>query len=142
MHHCCEVSLSGHAEEMSDFQAAFDGIPGISTEEYYTGHYTAPHIRQLSAVITASGPTPDEGQSYSLTCELRGAELLAVANPRFRWDEVGGSQGILRAATLTFNPLRPEDAGEYMCTHTFASPYLTGTRTVTARATVTVNREL
>ena len=29
-----------------------------------------------------------------------------------------------------------------MCTHTFASPYLTGTRTVTARVTVTVYREL
>ena len=58
----------------------------------------------VSAVITASG-TPDEGQSYSLTCELRGAELLAITNPRFRWDEVGGAMGILRAATLTFNPL-------------------------------------
>ena len=38
----------------------------------------------LLAVITASGP-PDEGQIYSLTCELRGADLLAITNPRFRW---------------------------------------------------------
>ena len=107
-------------------------------------HFQLPTVSTdpaLSAVITASG-IPDEGQSYSLTCELRGAELLAITSPRFRWDEVGGALGILRAATLAFNPLTPGDAGEYICTHNFASPYLTGTRTVTARATVTVNREL
>ena len=95
----------------------------------------------LSALIRTNG-TLLEGQSYSLTCELRGAALLAITSPRFRWDEVGGAEGILRAATLTFNPLSLDNEGIYTCTHSFVSPYLTGTQAVTARATVSVNREL
>ena len=94
----------------------------------------------LSAVITASGQ-PNEGQSYSLTCEVRGDEQLAPFNWRFRWDEVGVLYGISRAATLTFNPLRRDDAGVYRCTSTFSSPY-TGSRTVTQTRTLTVNCEI
>ena len=100
--------------------------------------FTAP---TLSAVISTSG-IPTEGQSFSLTCQVRGAEQLATFNEWFRWDEVGGAFAILRVATLTFNPLRHADAGEYRCTHNFASPYLVHTRTVTVTATVAVNRKL
>ena len=95
----------------------------------------------MSAVITASGQ-PNEGQSYSLTCEVRGDENLAPTEQRFRWDEVGVSSGISRVATLTFGPLRPDDAGEYRCTSTFSSPYLTDSRTVTQKRTLTVNCEI
>jgi hypothetical protein len=73
----------------------------------------------LSAVITANGQ-PNEGQSYSLTCAVSGDELLAVNSQSFRWDRVGGSM-ISLLATLTFNPLRPSDAGEYRCTSTIGS---------------------
>ena len=66
---------------------------------------------------------------------------MAITNPRFRWDEVGRAQGIQRAATLTFNSLRPEHAGEYRCTHTFASPFFTGNRTLITTLMVTVNRK-
>ena len=96
--------------------------------------YTAP---SLSAIITPSG-SPDEGQSYSLTCAVRGDESL-MSNRRFQWDRVKGSMGISQEPTLTFNPLRRSDAGRYMCTATFSSPYLTGTRTVTAAHNVVVN---
>ena len=92
----------------------------------------------MSLVITTSGPNV-EGEVYSLICELVGAEQEDVSEPRFRWDKVGGREGIVHLATLTFNPLTPGDAGEYMCTHTFQLSYLTGTRTITARKTVTVN---
>ena len=92
----------------------------------------------MSAVITTSG-TPEEGQSFSLTCEIRGAERLAAFNRRFRWDEVGATFGILRETTLTFNSLSLSDTGTYQCTHNFASPYLIETRTVTDTVTVTVN---
>ena len=90
----------------------------------------------LSAVITASGQ-PNEGQSYSLTCEVRGDERLAVSSSTLRWDKDGREYS--RNPTLTFNPLRPDDAGEYRCTSNFSSPYLTGSRTVIQTRTVTVN---
>ena len=92
----------------------------------------------MSAVITASGQ-PDEGQSYSLTCEVRGDERLAVSSSTLRWDKDGREYS--RNPTLTFNPLRRDDAGEYRCTSTFSSPYLTGSRTVTQTRTLTVNRK-
>ena len=97
-------------------------------------------VPTLSAVITASGQ-PNEGQSYSLTCEVRGDERLAPTRQRFRWDKVGESSNISRVATFTFNPLRRDDAGVYRCTSTFFSPYLTGSRTLTRTIVVTVNRE-
>ena len=94
----------------------------------------------LSAVIRASGQS-NEGQTYSLMCEVMGDERLAPTGQIFRWDEVGALSGISRVATLTFNPLRRDDAEEYRCTSTFSSPYLTGSRTVTQTRTLTVNRE-
>ena len=93
----------------------------------------------LSAVITASGQ-PDEGLSFSLTCDVRGDEQLAVSSRVLRWDKDGREYS--RNPTLTFNPLRRDDAGEYRCTSTFFSPYLTGSRTVTQTRILTVTGEL
>ena len=76
-------------------------------------------------------------RSYSLTCEVRGDEQLAVSSITLRWDKDGTEYS--RNPTLTFNPLRRDDAGEYRCTSTFSSPYLTGSRTVTQTRTLTVN---
>ena len=53
-----------------------------------------------------------------------------------RWDK--GGREYSRNPTLTFNPLRRDNAGEYRCTSIFSSPYLTGSRTVTQTRTVTV----
>ena len=72
----------------------------------------------MSAAITISGQ-PNEGQSYTLTCDVSGDEMLAPTNRRFQWDRVGGMVGVSQAATLTFNSLSPSDAGEYMCTVRF-----------------------
>ena len=93
----------------------------------------------LSAVITASGQSI-EGQSYSLTCEVVGDESLAVSNRLLRWDKDGVETS--RNPTLTFNPLSPSDAAEYMCTSNFLSPYFTESRTVTTTVTVTVHGQL
>ena len=97
----------------------------------------------LSATITANGQ-PNEGQSYSLTCDVNGDESLAVTSRTFQWDRVGGSArgNVSRSSVLTFNTLSRDDDGEYMCTSTFTSPYLTNTQTVTAITMVTINREL
>ena len=93
----------------------------------------------LSAVITASGQSI-EGQTYSVTCEVVGDESLAVSSRTLRWDKDGVETS--RNPTLTFNPLSPSDAAEYRCTSNFFSPYLTGSRTVTATVTVTVHGNL
>ena len=87
----------------------------------------------LSAVITPSGQL-GVGLSYSLICEVRGDELLAVSDRSLRWDKDGVEAS--RNPTLTFNPLSPSDAAEYRCTSTITSPYLTGTRTVTTTFTI------
>ena len=95
----------------------------------------------LSASITANGQ-PNEGQSYSLTCAVNGDESLAVTSRTFQWDRVGGSGSVSQSSVLTFNTLSRDDNGEYMCTSTFTSQYLTHTQTVTNTTMVTINREL
>ena len=69
-----------------------------------------------------------------------GDESLDVpdVNNRFRWDRVAPmfQHGILPAATLSFNPLSPANAGQYECTNNINSPYLTGSTTFTATFTV------
>ena len=101
-------------------------------------------VPPLTLVITPNG-SPTEGQTYSLTCDLVGDESLDVpdVDNRFRWDRLTPSfqNDILRAPTLSFTPLTVADAGDYMCTNTITSPYLTSTRTDTEMTTVSVGGE-
>ena len=108
-------------------------ITELKASQHSFNHYADP---ALSAVITASGQ-PDEGQSYSLTCEVRGDEQLAVSSSTLQWYKKGRKYS--QNLTLTFNPLRRDDAGGYRCTSTFSSPYLTGSRTVTQTMILSVN---
>lgn len=98
---------------------------------------------ELSAVITASSGKneTDEGQSYSLTCTVRGDELLAVSERRFRWDKIGYSMGLSRELTLAFNSILYSDAGEYQCTSILSSPYLMEPLMVTSVARISVHRK-
>ena len=93
-------------------------------------------------VITTSGP-PNEGETYSLTCDLMGDESLDVAGAdnMFRWDRLTPTfqSGIHQTATLSFTPLTLADAGNYTCTNTITSPYLSSNRTITQMKTVSVN---
>ena len=91
-------------------------------------------------VITPNG-SPIEGETYSLSCDLMGDESLDVTVSSIRWDRLTPTfkMGILREATLSFTPLTVADAGDYNCTNTITSPYLTSTRTETQTETVSVN---
>ena len=95
----------------------------------------------LTLVITPSG-SPNEGQTYSLTCDLMGDESLDVpdhdVDNSFRWDRLTPilQREFHRGATLSFTPLNLNDAGDYMCTNTITSPYLTRTRTHTKEANI------
>ena len=90
----------------------------------------------LSALIITRG-RPVEGQRYTLTCAVSGDELLAPTNRRFQWDK-GNSSGIHNEATLTFNTLRPDDAGDYRCTASFDTRFLNGTQRLTESVRVAV----
>ena len=97
-------------------------------------------VPPLTLVITPNG-SPTEGQTYSLTCDLMGDESLDVADVdnRFRWDRLTPSlqSAVTRTATLSITSLAPADAGQYECTNTINSPYLTGSTTFTETFTVT-----
>ena len=96
----------------------------------------------LTLAITPSGPA-SEGQTFSLSCDLIGDESLAVTNRRFRWDRETPTfqKGIHTGQTLSFNPLSRDDDGQYRCTTTINSTYLTATRTEITAETITVNRK-
>ena len=94
----------------------------------------------FSADITASGFT-DEGSNYTLTCTINGDESLAATNRTFQWERVDSMddiQGTIADDSLTFNPLHRDEAGEYMCTTSFDSPYLIETRYVMTSFNFTV----
>ena len=93
----------------------------------------------LMLVITANG-SPIEGQTYSLTCDLMGDEALAVTTTSIRWDRLTLTprNGISQVATLSFPSLTVADAGDYRCTNTITSHYLTSVITETQEATVQV----
>ena len=74
-------------------------------------------------------------------CEVRGDERLAVSGRRFRWDRAGGRMGIAHEANLTFIRLSRADEGNYTCTSTITSPYLTSSLTVNITVGVEIGRK-
>ena len=96
----------------------------------------------LTLVITPNG-SPNEGQTYSLTCDLMGDESLAVTATNIRWDRLTPTfqHGIHRTATLSFTPLSRIDGGQYRCTTNIMSPYTTNSPTRICTTTLTVNRK-
>ena len=85
-------------------------------------------VPAISVQITVSG-TPRLGQSsYSLICDVNGAESL---NPTitYRWTKHNGTltqiqQDGANPEVLSFSPLRLSDAGQYACQATVSSPFL------------------
>ncbi len=93
----------------------------------------------LSVVITYTGG-PIEGQSYSLTCAIMGAESLppSTVEYMYRWNRNGNSSNLSSSPTLNFIPLTQNDDGTYTCTVTINSTLLNNTRTAMRGRTLTV----
>ena len=66
---------------------------------------------------------------------------VAGADDLFRWDRLTPTfqSGIHQTGTLSFTPLTLADAGNYKCTNTITSPYLSSNRAVAQMKTVSVN---
>ncbi len=75
-------------------------------------HYIAPPV---TVEITPTGSPPIEGQTYSLTCAIRGIESQ-VTMAEYQWTKNGGNKA--SSPTLTFSPLTRSDDGTYTCTVT------------------------
>ncbi len=72
--------------------------------------------------VSARIGTPVLGQTYSLTCTVKGVS----GSPLIQWFSPGGSEVTIGVSTttltstFTFTDLAISDAGEYMCRSTFA----------------------
>ncbi len=97
----------------------------------------------LRAVIIATGNL-DEGQNYTLTCDVEGDKILAVNTTQFQWVKVsmGGSLNISQSATLTFPSLNHTSDGNYICNVTITSPLLNGPHSVSTTKNITISRKL
>ena len=78
------------------------------------------------AVSTIGGAPIVGGTSYSLTC-VHDAPLSLMATVQSTLTTPDGTTSLPH----TFNPLRVTDGGQYSCTATVSSPYLTDDFTVT-----------
>ncbi len=69
---------------------------------------------------------PIEGQSYSLTCAIMGAESLppSTVEYMYRWNRNGDSSTLSSSPTLNFTPLARNDNDTYTCTVTITSTLL------------------
>ena len=74
---------------------------------------------------------PTVGEDYRLFCGiLAGTENLnqPITHISYHWTKTLGdsSQAVTDSSTLSFNPVRLFDAGNYSCSVTIGSSYLTG----------------
>ena len=74
--------------------------------------------------VSATGAPIVGGTNYSLTCDHDAPPLPLMATVKSTLTTPGGT--MLTSLPHTFNPLRVTDGGQYSCTATVSSPYLTG----------------
>ncbi len=105
----------------------------VTVKDIIAYHYIAP---PLTVEITPTGSTPIEGQTYSLTCAIRG---IGVTMVEYQWTKNG--MIVSSSTVFNFTPLTRSDDGTYTCTVTIISPLLNNTRTAMSGRTLTVTRK-
>ena len=87
-------------------------------------HQSSPPAPEVTVTTIATGGDPIVGgTSYSLTC-VHEAPLSLMASVQSTLTTPGGT--MLTSLPHTFSPLLVTDGGQYSCTATVSSPYLTG----------------
>ena len=88
-----------------------------------------PPAPEVTVTTIATGGAPIVGgTSYSLACDHDAPQSL-MATVQSTLTTPGGT--MLTALPHTFNPLLVTDGGQYSCSATVSSPYLTGAFTAT-----------
>ena len=97
-------------------------------------------VSPLIVEITPTGSPFTEGQTYSLTCAIRGIESLQVTTVEYQWTKIGRSI----SSSPNLNPLTLNDSGTYTCTINITSPLLNSTHTAMSEITLSksVHRSL
>ncbi len=69
-----------------------------------------------TVIITSTDDHNIEGQSYSLTCAIMGAESLppSTVEYMYRWNRNGDGSTLSSSLTLNFTPLTRSDDGIYV----------------------------
>ena len=88
-------------------------------------------VAPVSIKITGSVGTPTAGESYSLTCDLSGADL-PITVTAYRWRKDGIVLAGETADVLSFSPFRLSDAGQYTCEITVENRKFSNTQVVFA----------
>ena len=83
---------------------------------------------EVTVNVSATGTPIVGGTNYSLTCDHDAPQSL-MATVQSALVTPGGT--MLTPLPHTFNPLLVADGGEYRCSATVSSPYLTGAFTAT-----------
>lgn len=92
----------------------------------------------FTALVVDGEDTPTFADSYSLDCNLTGAERLMGSNVTYSWiknDNVVTGQSMM---TLSFTPLSLSDAGDYNCQATITSDLLSEDITTNSTNSYTV----
>ena len=86
-------------------------------------HQSSPPAPEVTVTVSATGGAPTVGgTSYSLTCDHDAPQSL-MATVQNTLTTPDGT--MITSLPHTFNPLRVTDGGQYSCTATVSSPFVT-----------------
>jgi hypothetical protein len=86
---------------------------------FFTDFYDSSTL-PITVTVTSSD-SPVAGESFTLTCD----HGSTASNPTYQWFNDAGTE-VATQATLTLNPLRESNTGEYSCLITDQSDGLVG----------------
>ena len=83
----------------------------------------------VAVQISNDGAYQTEGQNYTLTCCVSGADSVSFIVESYQWTKSNGTltemQTASNSAVLSFSPLVESDVGQYICQITINSSLLT-----------------
>lgn len=84
----------------------------------------------VTVIVDDSGVTPVVGSAYSLNCTVTGVDRLTDANITYFWWKDGIALLDQTAGIMFFKSLNISDAGEYECSATITSSFISAPITV------------
>ena len=91
-------------------------------------HYTVPTDPSINVKVTESGDGAIAGQSYTLMCEVSGAENIMLTDVTYEWTRGSSSVVLGGDMTYTFTPTAGDDGVMYHCAVNVTSSSLNDTK--------------